>query len=329
MENNRLINNPSPHDPPAVQLLESDSDLPAVCAGIIAGYKPNLPSTIWGQVRLLTVASAVALKPRTHSSARRAMTIIGLFSTWVVTVTGCVPTPERVFTQPHLDRFLGQHLRGHSTAYRFDVSRMIARAAAAMTGARLTQLPTPPQGAAVAPHTSDEQAQLYSWANTLSTPLKRQNARTLLALAGGAGLTAQQIMDTRVEDVDLNGSSGFVTVHGRKSRRVPVHRKWVRTLNHAIDGRANGPLFRGYRLEEYPPHELQRFLSENRGELRPSVARLRSGWIVGLLEANLPPSVLLEVTGFSKLGSLDAYLPYTMSHSTKDWLPAITGEVQE
>ncbi|MEO7545155.1 MAG: hypothetical protein ABIT21_02495, partial [Terrimesophilobacter sp.] len=77
---------------------------------------------------------------------------------------------------------------------------------------------------------------------------------------------------------------------------------------------------------EYPPHELQQFIGRNRGELRPSVARLRSGWIVALLNANLPLDVLLDVTGFTTPGSLRPYLQYSRKHSATDWLTQITGE---
>jgi hypothetical protein len=71
---------------------------------------------------------------------------------------------------------------------------------------------------------------------------------------------------------------------------------------------------------------LQQFLSRNRGELRPSVARLRVGWLVSLLNAGLPLDVLLDVAGFTTPSSLRPYLRYARAHTTTDWLSHITGE---
>ncbi len=305
----------------------ADPHLPTVCARIIAGYTPNPQTAIWTQVRQFTIDCTITMSPRTHANARRLMTMIGLFSAWVVTATGCPVEPARIFTQAHLNRYLNVGLAQHSASYRFDVSRIIARVAVTVAGVLLEKLPTPRQAEAVTPHSADEVARLRSWSDTLSTPLKRQNARALLALAAGAGLTAQQIMDAQVSDVDLTNGRAFVTLREPIERRVPVRASWVQPLSRAIGARTAGDVFHAYRLDEYPPHQLQQFLTKNRGELRPSVARLRSGWIVSLINANLPIDVLLEVTGFTTPASLSPYLRHTQARSTTDWLARITGEV--
>jgi len=328
VENNRLIDKAQFRSDAEADLAFANPDLPAVCVRIISGYSPNPPTAIWPQVQQFTIDCAIAMKPRTPANARRLMTMIALFSTWVVTVTGCPVRADRIFTQSHLDRFVKGKLSGHSVAYRFDVSRMLAKIGQTLTNSNLTQLPTPKQSEAVPPHTFDDIARLYSWANTLSTPLKRQNARSLLALSAGAGLTSQQIMDAQIGDIDLVEGRAFVTVREPRERRVPLRASWVPTLTRAIGSRTSGDVFRAYRLEEYPPNQLQQFLSLNRGELRPSVARLRSGWIVSLINADLPVAVLLKVTGFATPGSLRPYLRYAALNDDTAWLARITGEAR-
>jgi hypothetical protein len=327
VEKHRLINKTAARRDSEAALSLANPELPIVCARIIAGYTPNPPTAIWPQVQQFTIECTVAMKPRTHATARRLMTMIALFSTWVVTRTGCPVTPERIFTQSHLDRYLKVGLASRSAAYRFDVSRNIAKVTEVLTSVRVKKLPTPRQAEAVAPHDADDIAHLVSWANTLSTPHKRQNARVLLGLAGGAGLTAQQIMDAQVEDVEFVDGRAFVTAHEPRERRIPVRASWVRMLTQGIGNRTSGNAFRAYRFEEYPPNQLQQFISRNRGELRPSVARLRSGWIVSLINAGLPVDVLLDVAGFTTPGSLRPYLRYADAHTTTDWLSHITGEV--
>lgn len=326
MQKHRLIDKTTARRDAEAALTLADPDLPTVCARIIAGYTPNPPTAIWPQVRQFTIDSTVAMKPRTHANARRTMTMIALFSTWAVTVTGCPVTPQRIFTQSHLDRYLRVGLASHSETYRFDVSRNIAKVAEVLTGVRLNKLVRPRQTEAVAPHSTDDIARLVSWANTLSTPYKRHNARVLLALAGGAGFTAQQIMDAQVEDIEFTDRGAFATAHEPYERQVPVRTSWVRTLTEGIGTRTSGNAFRAYRLEEYPPHQLQQFISHNLGEVRPSVARLRSGWIVSLINAGLPLDVLLEVTGFTTPGSLRPYLRYARTRPAVDWHAHIVGE---
>lgn len=329
MENNRLIDSTRTIPPAEAHLALSHPEIPAVCVRIIAGYSPNQPSSIWPEVQQFTIDCAVAMKPTTHANARRWMTMIALFSTWVVTVAGGPVTPERIFRQSYLDRYLKRVLAKHSPAYRFDSSRLLVKVAHTLLDVRLSQLPTPRQSEAVFPHTPKDLARIYSWANTLSTPLKRQNARALVSLAAGAGLTAQQIMDAQVGDVEFIDGRAFVTVHEGRQRQVPVRTAWVRTLTSAIGDRTSGTIFKAYRLEEYPPHQLQQFLTKNRGELRPSVARLRAGWLVSLLEANLPLDVLLNVTGFTTPASLRPYIRHAKANDTTEWFAQIVGEVNE
>jgi len=304
----------------------ANPDLPVACVRIISGYTPNPPTAIWPQVRHFTIECVIAMKPGTPANARRLMTMIALFSTWAVTVTGCPVAPERIFTQSHLDRFVNGKLSNRSKAYRFDVSRVLAKVGHTVAGSKFTQLPTPKQGAAVPPHTADDIARLYSWANTLSTPLKRQNARGMLALSAGAGLTSQQVMEVQVGDVELVDGRAFVTVREPGERRIPVRASWVSTLSLSVGSRTSGDLFQAYRLDEYPPNQLQQFLSKNRGELRPSVARLRSGWIVTLIDADIPLPILLKVTGFTTPASIRPYLRYATVNNDLHWLTQITGE---
>lgn len=327
MQRNRLIDNVNNQPSAALQPAFALDGVPPVCAGIITRYRPNPPTAIWPQVRHLTIECALAMNPQTHANARRLMSMISLFCTWVVTTTGCPPTVERVFAQAHLDRYLRTRLGSHSESYRFDVSRALASIAETTLGTRLRQQPTPPAGEAVRPHSAAERAVFVSWAKTLSTPLKRANAHTLLALAGGAGLTSQQIMDATVEDIDFEDSRAFVTVHQPRYRRIPVRRAWLRTLTAGFGTRSTGMAFRGYRLEEYPPNQLHQFLTRTRGELRPSVSRLRAGWIVELLNANLPLDVLLATTGFTTPASLRPYVVYAHRNNLTDWTSSITGEV--
>ena len=327
MQNNRLIDNVPNRPDAAVEVLrELDPELPDLCWRIISGYRPNRPTTAWSVVRLFVIQCVISMKPRTHANARRFMTLTALYTTWVWTVTGGELTARRVFTETLVQRYVAQRLATHSENYRFDTTRYLAAIGEQLTGERIQRMRIPEQSGRVQPYSPNQEATLYSWANTLPTPLKRQNARAFLGLAGGAGLTALELMAVRVEDVALDGERASVTVRGDQQRRVPVQSKWVRTLRKSVGNRTSGNMFHAYRLEEYPPRELQRFFSDNPCTPRPSAGRLHSGWVVAQIDAGLPLDVLLEVTGFSTTKSLQPYLAYAKKHHVDDYLARITGE---
>lgn len=328
MQKNHRLNDtlPDPLETTIQALRELDRHLPDHLWRIISGYSPNRPTTAWTVVRPFVIECVIAMKPRTYSNARRSMTMTALYVAWVWTVTGCELTALRVFKDTLIRRYLAERLPKHSDVYRFDTARQLATIGETLTEGHIQRLPTPPHGGRVRPYSAKEQATLYSWANTLTTPLKRQNARALLGLAGGAGLTALELMAIQVEDIEFAGTRAFVNVHGERPRRIPVRTNWVRTLSNSVGARSTGNMFHAYRLEEYPPHELQRFLCDNPCTPRPSAARLHSGWVVSQIDAGLPLGLLLEITGFTAAQSLQPYLKYAKTHSLDAYVARITGE---
>jgi hypothetical protein len=145
----------------------------------------------------------------------------------------------------------------------------------------------------------------------MPTAHKRRNACAVIALAGGAGLTAQEVAAARVEHIRHDGELTFVDVPGARPRTVPVLSIWRKTLDRAVDRRTEGLLFAGYRLEEYPPRAIQSFLTANPAPVRPSIRDLRRGWIVTQVNAGIPLLVVAHISGFNSLGALEAYLGYT------------------
>ena len=331
MPNRRLINTTTPTadavtDAVIEALRALDPDLPDRLWKVITGYSPNRTNSDWPQVRPFVIECVLRMKPRSFSNARRLMTMTALYVSWAWAVTGCDLTGERVFVDALVHRYLASKLKKHSAMYRFDTARQLSAISETLTGKPTSRLRTPFQSPRVAPYSSAQVASLYSWANTLSTPLKRQNARALLGLAGGAGLTAQDLMDVQVEDIEFRDGRVFVNVHGDRPRRVPVRANWARTLTKSVGDRASGNMVSGYRLEEYPPNALQQFLSDNPCTPRPSAARLHSGWVVTQLDAGLPLQILLEITGFTSVQSFQHYLKYTREHRLNDHLGRIIGE---
>lgn len=302
-----------------------DPELPDFAWHIITGYSPISAGPGWLVVRELVIQAVLSVRPRTHVNTRRLMTMTGLFATWVWTRTGTEPVAHRIFTNTNVHRYLHDRLGTHSAEYRFDTARQLSAIAEALLGTVVDRLPTPRQSGRIAPYTPSDIAVLHSWASNQSTDLSRSNARALLGLAGGAGLTAQELMAAHVEDLDNDGRYLFIDVRGTQARRVPVLHKWAKTLKLAVGDRVSGPIFRGFRLHEYPPRILQTFISDHPCRVRPSARRLNNTWIVTQLDAGIPLQLLLELTGHTTTQAIRPYLQYARPVEIEQYLDRITG----
>lgn len=262
----------------------------------------------WSAVRRFTVACVAAMEPNTFDKARRAMTITAHFHMWVWKRGGTTLTVPALYAQNNIDRFLESTHKHNSYTHQWGVSRQLVSVGHELADADLITIPAP-RGKRRAPFTAKQIATMHSWANTLNTVLKRRNAWALLGLAGGAGLTAAEIMNVRGTDVEQVGDVLFVNIAGTRARRVPVRASWARILLRSLEGRedANEYLFRGPRLEEYAPRTLQTFLTDHPAPVRPTPTLLRAAWILHHINNDVPPLVLMDISGIDNFQTLSRY----------------------
>lgn len=289
----------------------------------IENYMPQINRAAYATTGPFVREVLRAVAPTTYSNTRRLLSMVAGLVSWRWLHTGCDLTPERVFRDSTISLYVNTVLKSHSAVYRFDTTRHLGAVTTLLTGERSSRL-APPASRRVAPYTSAEMAQLHSWQIALSTAQARRNGATLLALGAGAGLTPAEIITVRTSDIVVDGDRRWVTVRGTSERNVPVSAKWIRTLDQALTTDED-LLFHGYEFEEYAPRPIQSFISAHPGPVRLTPARLRSGWIVGLLNANVPLDVIADVAGFTSLASIADYYAHASSTNISDHLDAITG----
>lgn len=310
------------------ELRTSHPQVPGFAWRIILGYRPNDASLkgAWTAVRPFTIDTAAAMHPDTYDVARRLMTLTARFHMWIWARTGTDLTVQRVYTQLNIDRYLAAAYKDHSASHRWGVSRQLVKVGRELADADLVALPLP-EGKVRAPFSAKQIATMHSWANSLTTIKKRQNAQALLGLAGGAGLTAAEIIDARVSDIDRDGGIVFVNVRGAQPRRVPVRHAWARVLLRSIEGRelTGEALFRGPRIEEYPPRIIQTFLTDHPAPVRPTPAALRAAWIVHHINNHVPLQVLRDVAGFDHYDSLVRYYEHAQVLDVTDFTAQLVG----
>ncbi|KQV05052.1 hypothetical protein ASC63_14655 [Leifsonia sp. Root112D2] len=304
-----------------------DPEMPDHVWSVIIRYRPQLSEVQWVAVREFTLTNVILMNPRTFESARRLMTMTARFTAWVWAATGTELTAPRVYTQNHVYRYLNACMSGLSEPHRWGVVRQLGVIAETLADTQVKRLPAPHLPGR-RPFTLSEVATMHSWAGTLSTSLKRQNAWGILGLAGGAGLRTEEIAETCVRDVEIVEGRVLVNVRGRRPRRVPVMQPWDRTMLRAIEGRApDAFVFHGYRLDEYRPRTIQSFLTENPARVRPTVSRLRSTWIIAHIDNGIPLSVLMSAAGFLSPGSLEKHLRHAKTRNLEDFTGLLIGQV--
>ena len=305
-----------------------DPELPDHVWHVIIRYRPQLSSVQWDAVREFTIINAILMRPRTFESVRRLMCMSARFGAWVWTTTGTTLTAERVYTESNVYRYLQERLPKHSEGHRWGFVRQLGAIADALADTDIKRLSAPQTAGRRRPFTLSDVASMHSWAASLTTSLKRQNAWAILGLAGGAGLRSEEIVDVRLRDIEVQGDRLFVHVTGTRPRRVPVLHPWNRTLLRSINNRTNPDeyAFRGYRLEEYRPRAIQTFLTDHPGRVRATVSRLRSTWIVTQIDNGLPLPVLKAIAGFVSALSLEKHLVHAKPVNIDDYLGLIIGE---
>ncbi|QYF74360.1 tyrosine-type recombinase/integrase [Cryobacterium sp. PAMC25264] len=305
-----------------------DPGLPDHVWEVIVRYRPLLSTLQWNAVREFTIITAVRMQPRTFETVRRLMTMSARFNVWVWAATGTELTIERVYTHNNVYLFLQERLAKHSEIHRWGVVRQLGAITDALGTASIKRLPSPKRNPRRRPFTLAEVAALHSWAASLTTNFKRQNALAILGLAGGAGLRSDEVIETRIRDIEIIEGRVFVHVPGIRARTVPVRTPWNRTLLRSLDGRTETDefVFRGWRLDEYRPRAIQTFLTEHPSRIRATVSRLRASWVITQIDNGLPLPVLMKIAGFTATASLDKHLVHAQPLDLGLYTGLIIGE---
>lgn len=305
-----------------------DPELPDFAWRIILGYTPKISTAQWLAVRPFTIENAVRMKPRTYDSVRRLMCMSARFNAWAWAARGGEVTAERLYSQNNVYRYLQECMANRSESHRWGVVRQLGTIADSLTERSVRRLPAPRLPGRRRPFTLSQIATMHSWARSLPTELKRQNASALLGLAGGAGLRSEEIVQVKIRDLEIAGGRLYVSVAGTHARTVPVMYPWNHTLLRSVENRTNpdAHVFHGYRFEEYPPRLIQMFLSDHPAQVRATVSQLRATWIIEHLNNGVPLPVLMTIAGVASAGSLDKYLKHTAPVNISEFAGLIIGE---
>lgn len=222
-----------------------------------------------------------------------------------------------VFTEATISAFVQDGLQAQTQASRGNVRAQLRRVREVLHGESKPTLRL--AGAQpLAPYTTDEEAGFSDWAGRQKTPEFKRDARTILALGFGAGLSAGEIGEVRGADV-LDDNLGIqILVLGDRSRSVQTVRSYesrLRAAAHAV--KPEEYLIRPQRTST-PKNLLSNIVDRGvSSELGPQSQRMRASWLVHHLNVGTPVGALMEAAGLESLKALSRYLEFVTSPSTE------------
>lgn len=214
-----------------------------------------------------------------------------------------------VFTESVVAEFVESGLPDLSDASRANVRAQLRRMAEVLNGPapkREKLAPADPQR----PYLTEAEIKgLRSWASSQKPP-QRGDARLILALGLGAGLSAAEIGEVRETDIIVEEAGASVRVRAGRVRTVPVRRVWEADLL-----RAAVPGSDEYVIKPGRTNVPKNFISNlvARGNLKyagPNTQRMRATWLLTHMNQGTPLLALLDASGLDSLEALTRYVRF-------------------
>jgi len=251
-------------------------------SGTIEAFNPkSLPPEVWERVQAFVRRALTLAEPETHFIAEHELTVVAQLAAWADRL--CIPLePTVLFLPETIDRFLleATHL---SDGSRINYRTHLWKIGAAVLGHDL--FPPKPlplkRSEPSAPYSKSEVIELVAWVRGLPSAHMRRNARALLAIGLGAGLTSNEIQRLVGTDVRQENGAVVVEVTGKAPRSVPVLEPWGEDVWLFAQEAGERPFFCLER-RRITRRDVIGFIERCSGDqgARFNVQRLRVTWIV-------------------------------------------------
>lgn len=267
-----------------------------------------LDSGLWEHIRPFTVEIVErTVSTHTYTTLQRAVSPIAQFVSWAHFEQG-VPLKTEVMFRPELaERWLAQCNIGNSTkgTYRW----VLTQAGRAVTKRAAWNPPEQPfsRGRTAEPYTGTHVRRLLQLKEQQPNAERGLVLNAALTLGLGAGTNGRSLPRVRRDDLVERGGVWSVRL-ANPSRLVPVLPAFQESVKCLAERTAHNELVIGSsrRAENLLPRIARAH------QIDISLARLRSTYIVTLLQADLPLPVLVHLTGIAggaRLGDFLRYVP--------------------
>lgn len=273
-------------------------------------YTPKMPPEHWGAIQDFVRRAVQRTAPLTAYSEKQLYPAASRLALFAWGTAGLPLEDDVVFDPGVIERFTRAELATYSHAGRNTIRARLRRMSEALLGddaaGRFRALG---KAEASRPYSPADVASLRSWAAAQRQVERRTSAAALLALGLGAGLTGQEIIRLRVEDIAQDSEGLLVGVTGDGARNVPVLHQWEDSLLERM--RFVGPSGWAFRSGQRGGNVnlVTDFASRTPVPSVPLQARrMRATWLTEHLVAGTPLVALLPAAGLESAGALDRVL---------------------
>lgn len=292
---------PTPHGG-ALDRATSPAAPPSTTTGT---YRSAGAAAYWDIVEPVVTAAVHRAARLTERSPRSLFPIATAFVVWAWQTKAVELSVPRMFRKHLVEEFAHRGMSGYSRGSRATYRAALKAMVTALAPPTDVAFPIPRADPTPPYDTADLNA-LLSWANTQTSPSRRTDARTLLALGFGAGLATRELLALRMEDMFITDDQVQVMVWDNRPRLIPVLSEWeppLRTVARDADPRAlvfrpGRSTIRSAQVTDF----LHRGYKTNI-DVRP--ARMRTTWMLTHLRTGTPPRELLRIAGLENLAALD------------------------
>ncbi|WP_062314837.1 hypothetical protein [Demequina rhizosphaerae] len=298
-----------------VFLHPGDSDSRSDVNDAINAYTPSprrVAEEDWARTAAFVREAVRDALPRTRYSARNLLATVSLYVDWCNRVCGEDLDREVIFQPSLIAEWADLGIEGvtKSTAGNYR-SRLLRVMEVLNPGAARPRMVALPPSAGVAPYSDDELHQIWVWAYGMANARNSRDAVILVGGCVGAGLTAREVADLRVRDVEIGDKGVVLHVSGARPRLTTLLRSVEEIFVDAATGLdPDAFVFRTGRtrttknttslfIHKYVPNGLT-----------VSTQRLRATWIVNRASADLPIKGLMEAMGVQDFSAIARFLKH-------------------
>lgn len=286
----------------------------------MSGFQPLIDDPVWAEVKSFVSHCVGRCSGRTPYSDQDLNIAATKLCAWAWETAGFELDIGLVFRRDVIGNYIASGAGEYKPAGRGNLrSQLLRMAEVLLPESTQRRLPPLPASDPTRPYRRTEIQSLRAWADWQSTPARQANARTLLALGLGAGLSAIEIGTLRIQHIHVDRLGVIVHVQGERPRTVPVLREWepdlvARSRQLPEDKWA----FRENHTAFYP-NLISNFVNRSKATVvRPQAQRMRTTWLLTHLKAGTPLPSLLAAAGIESLSALNRYLQFLQPEQAVD-----------
>ncbi len=275
-------------------------------------YEPSLPSADVEVIRSFVADSIALALPMTAYAVETLLGPVMRFVHWAVFVVGCELDALIVFDRDLIETYVREVLpRELAPGTRRNYRAWIFRVAEVVNPDKNPRKPMPLNEKSMgAPYTESDIIALDRWAAGQSTPYRRSNAATLVALGAGAGLSSIEIAHLKRDAVTVRTDGSVeltVFVDGDLKRRVVVSAEFEEIIATQVNDLPDDSFVFLPQRSRTENDVVSAFVAKTlhpRGTPTVTVRRLRNTWLVTQMVNRVDVLTLMEAAGLQSLESI-------------------------